>query len=837
MSEFKNLLEQFKPNSYDLVLDIYDIKQETFRGKCLITGTKTSSNHYIELHSKDLVYEKILINSNIADYTIKDGKVAILTEVNMNEECTIELHYKGLINDVMNGLYPSYFNYKNETEKILATQFESCYARQVFPCIDEPSAKSVFNLTLVHSSKYSAISNTKVRTATNQGKKTTTIFETTPIMSTYLLGFSCGKIHNISGTSKSGVEINVWSAKTIDKSYLQFSLDVSIKALDFYEEYFGVKFPLKKIDHIALPDFSSGAMENWGMITYREEALLVNDVSSIADKKSVAKVIAHELAHQWFGNLVTMKWWDDLWLNESFATYIEYVAVDYIFPEWKIWDDFLSNEVIYALSRDCFMHTQAVRTKVNKPDEISSIFDGAIVYAKGARLIAMINQYIGEQNFKIGLHNYFRHYKYSNADSDDLWGEFAKVTDLNIKEIIQPWLDKPGYPVVIAKNNSLTQKRFIMGSGKDEKSLWPIPLDSDNTIIPKILEDRSIKIKFNDNYRLNKNGISHFISSYGKDLYNNITANLISPKTSDIERLCFINEQLLLARSNYSKYSDLIKFIDLIKSESSYKLWEKFLVIVSEIDKIAIADKNSRELFNNFIDKLTKIHFNKLGVHGKEKENENTKQLRAIILTLRNKINDKTLQKIASIDYSNLKFEVGDPETRHVFLSAAVKSSVNIKLEKSMLEEYVKTQSPSLKSDIVAALSFSRNDEFIKNVFQSLLNPKIIKPQDLHLWVSYLFAKNKTRSITWDWIKANWSELERIYDGDNAIEAFPRIASRFMKTESELNDYVDFFKTNNNELISRSVDIGIEEIKQRIITTQKQKKEILRALNNLNPSI
>lgn len=833
MSKKSRLLDQFVPDNYEIKIDISKSSSGYFYGKTKIQGQMVSDSDFLLLHSRDLIYEFIKVNNKKVDFELHQDILKL--KIKGSRSLEIELVYKSKITDVMHGLYPSFFRYKNRKEIIYSTQLESSYARELFPCIDEPSAKACFKLTIVHSSKDKAISNTPIETMDQTKNIMTTQFEATPKMSTYLLAFACGKIHSISGYSKSGVKINSWSSLAISKSDLKFSLDVSIRALDFYENYFNFKFPLIKIDHVALPDFSSGAMENWGLITYREEAMIVNHLSSIDDKKSVAKVIAHELAHQWFGNLVTMKWWDDLWLNESFATYIEYEAVNYMFPKWNIWDDFLSHESIYALSRDCYENVQPVKVDVSDPDEISSIFDAAIVYAKGARLIGMIKSLIGEEYFKKGLTNYFNKFQYSNANSDDLWHEFNKVSGIDIKTIMQPWLTQPGYPVIFASKNSIKQQRFLL-NGKKSKLLWPIPLNSSSETLPDLLNQKSLKLNTGSIYNLNINGFGHFITCYDESTYSSKTKFIISSKSTRFDKLQFFTEEILLARAGIRKYIDLLEIIFQMKNEKDYVIWKKFSIVLNDISKLL--NKKEKLLLNNFINLITVNNYKALGIESRKDESSDVQQLRAVILSLRNKIRDIDFLNESTKIYKDKGVNIEDSETRGIILSATIKNEKNYKIVNNFLKKYPSTISPSLKANLIYAITSTSSDDIYKKIFTSLLDGEIIKPQDIPSWFNYIFAKRKLRKESWLWIKKNWPTLERIYKNDNSIDFFPKVVSRYFNTTSELNEYINFFEYKlDNQLITRSVQIGIEEIHQRIKIIKTQKKDLVEKLTNFKPTI
>ena len=349
MTKVPRLLDTFTPNHYNLTLDLTRAEEKEFSGTVIISGDSTSES--ILLHSKGLIIQSATIDNQPADVSFGEFDELRLSQPNLkNENHTIHIIFSGNITDAMHGLYPCYFTHDGIKKQLFATQFESHHAREVFPCVDEPAAKAEYDLTLITRPEITVLGNMPVKFQKENGDSLTTTFEKTPRMSSYLLAFVIGELHKKSARTKSGVEVNIWAIPAQNENTLDFALDIATRSIDFYDEYFGVKYPLPKSDHVALPDFSSGAMENWGLITYRESCLLADpELTPESSRRFIATVIAHELSHQWFGNLVTMNWWNDLWLNESFANMMEYVAIDALHPEWRMWEDFATNEVTAAL--------------------------------------------------------------------------------------------------------------------------------------------------------------------------------------------------------------------------------------------------------------------------------------------------------------------------------------------------------------------------------------------------------------------------------------------------------------------------------------------------------
>ena len=384
MQAVAHFIDTFVPEHYDLFLDL-NRSTKTFSGKVTITGEAKKTR--ISLHQKDLTIESAQVDGQDCAFTVNDEEEAVFVEVPATGEVNLTLTYTGKITDNMTGIYPSYYTVDGVKKEVISTQFESHFAREAFPSVDEPEAKATFDLAVKFDQEEGEIVLSNMPEIDVESRKETGIwkFDTTPRMSSYLLAFAAGDLQGVTAKTKNGTLVGVYSTKAHPLENLDFSLDIAVRAIEFYEDYYGVAYPIPQSLHIALPDFSSGAMENWGLVTYREVYLLVDENSTAQSRQTVALVVAHELAHQWFGNLVTMKWWDDLWLNESFANMMEYVCLDAIEPSWNIFEDFQTTGVPAALKRDATDGVQSVHVEVKHPDEINTLFDPAIVYAKLVR--------------------------------------------------------------------------------------------------------------------------------------------------------------------------------------------------------------------------------------------------------------------------------------------------------------------------------------------------------------------------------------------------------------------------------------------------------------------
>ncbi len=447
---------------------ILDPQKGSFRGDTLIQIDGMDDGCVLD--AVGLKIENVEVDDKIAQFRYDEskGKLSINTSGSR-----IHILYEGSIDSGMVGMYAA--GYKEV--KMLSTQLEAVGARRLFPCIDNPEHKATFNVSVSVPKRYDVISNTDPIRIEEQLTSKIVVFDETPIMSTYLLYIGVAEFQDIEDHAGKTI-VRVKTTKNANIEHAEQTLSYGIEFLQWLESYFGMPYVLAKLDLIAVPQFSSGAMENWGAITFREMYVIADKSSSTIVKRRIAEVTAHEIVHQWFGNLVTMKWWDDLWLNESFATFMAYKAVDAIYPDWNYWDDFLMQETGSALQEDSLQETHPVEAHVKDPNEIEQIFDH-ISYGKGGSILRMIEHYIGFNAFQDGLHSYLTKYAYKNAEGEDLWKALEESSGKNISAIMRTWVKQEGHPFVEAKliNGQLflQQKRFSL-AGQASDILWPIPL-------------------------------------------------------------------------------------------------------------------------------------------------------------------------------------------------------------------------------------------------------------------------------------------------------------------------------------------------------------------------
>ena len=481
----------------------------TFKGKETIKVNLKKNVKKIVLNSAELKINELSIITKKGEisskFKLNPNKEELYIDFNdkISGEIEIKIDFEGIHNDKMSGFYRSLHKFDNKIYNMVTTQFEAVDARRAFPCFDEPKAKATFDIELLVPTGLQTISNMPIKQKKKKIGKNLFIFDTTPIMSTYLLYLGVGDFDYLEDNLRK-TKMRVITPKG-KRNQGKIALDLAKKFLNYYENYFKIPFPLPKIDFIAIPDFASGAMENWGAITFREIDLLFDEKnSSKTNLHRIAEVIAHELAHQWFGNLVTMKWWNDLWLNESFATFMATKAVNDIFPEWEFENNFILDSVNSGMRLDSLKSSHPINVKVTNPSEVNEIFD-EISYDKGGSILRMLEDYIGKENFRNGLNIYLNRHKYGNTETNDLWKSLTETSKKPIKEIMDTWIQQVGYPIIETNLEdlklTLNQKRFLSMGNSSGKESWMIPLSirTEDKFISDIMKTNNYKLNIDNN--------------------------------------------------------------------------------------------------------------------------------------------------------------------------------------------------------------------------------------------------------------------------------------------------------------------------------------------------
>ncbi len=808
MGKIRRLLDYFVPQHYQLQLNI-EPEQSRFSGQ--VTATGETVGKQARLHSKDLDILSVKTEQNDSpDWRLSEDELIIDDTAN---EITVQ--FQGRLSDTaMNGLYLCKYRQDGHTCRLFATQFESHYARECFPCIDEPSAKATFDLSITVNSPdvQTVLSNMPGEQVNHTWR-----FQTTPKMSTYLLAFVGGNFVSKSDRTKRGVKVNVYATPAQPTGLLDYALDTAVKSVEFYEDYFGIDYPLPKLDNVALPDFSAGAMENWGLITYRESAMLADNNSAVDTRESVAITITHEIAHQWFGNLVTMAWWDDLWLNESFASLMEHIVTDRLHPEYHVMDDFQASDVFYALTRDSLAGVQAVRQTVGSPDEIATLFDGAIVYIKGERLMKMLRRLIGEEQFRRALRHYFTKHKYGNTVADDLWQAMSEVSKLDIAQLMKSWLTEPGYPIITAdliKPKRLRLKQAPLHADSPVETR-PVPLFCNLPDVPKLMTEPEIvlNVPTDQTIQLNVGGDGHYLTEYDDQLFAGLRRRFSNLGT--IDKIELLQESFFLSQLGRRDISQQLDLLSEAGHETNQAIIGKVAGLTAGLDRLVDLNSDEQAALRQFVSGLFKGQFTR--IFQDHTDDINDTKARPIILSRLVYARDE--QAIAYCDdlYQQHVADISqiDSNLRSVVLSAEVRLARPGVFDQ-LWELYLSVQDVELRLDICSALTATTDLSQADKLLTGSTVTTLIRPQDNYYFISGLMVNRYTRSTAWCWVRHNWSWIEEVFGGDMNYDSYVQVAGHHLSTDDQLVEYDNFFRGINTPALSRTIKLGHNDIVRRL---------------------
>jgi len=660
----------------------------------------------------------------------------------------LEIEFNGKVSDNFTGLYKASYG----DGYILSTHLEAVQARKVFPCVDHPAFKAVFRLQVRTDPNLSVISNMPVESETEEGGKKTFTFKKTPKMSTYLLYLGVGKFVQEKGQHGQTNLYAAYADRPTGKINTGFSFEATRKVLDYYESYFGIPFQLPKLHNVAVPEFAYGAMENWGAITYREILLHVDKDTSIRAKKSVAHVIAHEIAHMWFGDLVTMKWWDDLWLNESFATFMDYKSTDRAYPDWKVWQDFVRTSTSGAMGRDSLTKTHPIMANVRDPEEIEELFD-EISYGKGASILRMIEAYIGSENFKRGVAQYLQKFRYSNASGHDLWSNLQEASGTDVSRIMEGWISQEGFPVVkfslTGNKLVLEQERFLL-TGGTSKQIWPIPvtMNVDGKTQLLLLDKKKSEVNLPTtpkSLKINVDQTGFYVVQYdGKALQDLVWKGRLSP----FDRWGLINDAKAFLLSGRMPFKEYLNLVEKHQNEEEY------------LPAIELSDQLSF-LYQMAPSKLaeTSRKFHSAGLKIFEtKKDDNSTTLKGVIAA-RLTLLDDAYAKSAGSKFKDLASV--EPDMKRSVVMGYARSSNDYD---GLISRYTKSTTDEERLRFLEGLVSFKNPELIAKTLDFALSGKV-KRQDVRNVILYATSNPDGRTVVWQWFKKNMTKLEAMYAG------------------------------------------------------------------------
>ena len=779
--------------NYKLFIDI-DSTKHKFEGTGNITGKWDGT--FIELDSVELDIHQVSINGMKAEFEL--DKIAnklkfMLPEGNFNAEIT----YSGQIPKLLTGFYTASYN----GGEVFTTQFESTGARRMFPCLDRPNAKARFQLSVKIDSNLEAISNTPVEQIEKNGKRKIVTFEITPIMSTYLVYVGVGKFRSRSRKSER-VEI-ILSAPEGYLTKSDFPINIASRTLSLLQSYFGIIYPLPKLHLIYVPEFSAGAMENWGAITFRDYYLSIDQTTSSANYKAIAEVIAHELVHQWFGNLVTMDWWNDLWLNESFATFLSYKMIDKIYPEWNpVADQFTRTGL--ALFNDSLINTHPIDVKVDNPGQISQIFDN-ISYGKGAAILRMIETYLGETNFKKGLRKYIIANMYKNAKGSELWNSLEKESKVPVSKIMSRWIEKPGYPVIIAtiESDLLKLEQFRFKLNGLEKDAWPVPLSvkTENGNIVHLMETESVNLDSTSIITLNRNTSGFYRVLYRGKLLPEVLSKISSMDM--FEKWGILNDYYSFLSSSLIDFEDYLKVLASFKNDMDPMVLKEISSQILKIHYIRPDAKEFRDFALSYLEWATK----NLGERLTE-EAPDISIARGAVAMARAVIDSSYAMKIS---HNFAHFSLLDPDMKLAYAVAYAssygKTSRNFN---EMMKVYNEATAEEDKLKIITALGWMQSEEPLNNVVSAIEKGEIKKQNVIRFYTACSHNVSARKFLAKN-MKGIVENLRVFYSGSRYTSAFIEDSLPYLSLNGDMTTLNMLESINGDDIVN-----GIERAKEII---------------------
>jgi aminopeptidase N len=751
---------------------------------------------------------------------------------------TLAIRYTGVLNDKLRGFYLS----KTKARNYAVTQFEPTDARRAFPSFDEPALKATYDISLIVDVADTAISNTNIisdKPGPVAGKHTLR-FATTPKMSTYLVAFLVGDFKCTEGKSD-GVPIRACS--TPDKVELtKFALESAKYVLHYYDSYFGIKYPMPKLDMVALPDFEAGAMENFGCITYRETDLLTDSkTGDIPSKKRVAVVVAHEMAHQWFGDMVTMQWWDNLWLNEGFATWMETKPVAEWKPEWNFSQDDAQG-LDETLNLDAQKTTRTIRATASTRDEINEMFDG-IAYGKAGAVIGMVENYLGKEVFRQGVHNYLQAHLYANATAEDFWNAQTANSHLPVDRIMSSFVTQPGVPLLTlserqASNVPVVQSRFFLSStataGKDQRWTVPVCLKTSGQPICRVLtpEDSSIPIPMDVGlpmFYANAGGKGYYRTAYTPMQYKAIVAKAEDALTPP-EKIGLLGDRWALVRSGKGTVGDYLDLVLALKQDPNAAVLDTVHQQMEKIDSDIATDEDRTQLAAVLRRQFEPVY----AALGSPVKNESfdRQQLRGTLFEILGAAHDPAvLAQAQALTARTFAVENKKDKTLDTTLSdAAVLVSAgngDAALYDKVLAVSRNSGDPGEKVDALRTLARFQNPVLVERTLDYATSGEV-RNQDSWVVLVALLRHRETRGLAWDYIQKNWDKVHAQLTVSSGAEVV-RATGSFCAVQQR-DEVLNFFATHKVEASERTLAKAVDSINDCIQLRSAQENDFHRWL-------
>ncbi|PYI30864.1 hypothetical protein BP00DRAFT_345294 [Aspergillus indologenus CBS 114.80] len=859
------------PVHYDVSLfDLQFSGSWGYDGVIRVKARVTRPTKEIVLNSKEIEVQKVEIHGE--DGT-KLSEASEITYDGPSERVTfkfpseiapsnilLSVHFTGTMNNAMAGFYRSKYTpvvepagdtpKEGDFHYMLSTQFESCDARRAFPCFDEPNLKATFDFEIEVPTGQTALSNMPIkdeRAGRKPGLKVVS-FERTPVMSTYLLAWAVGDFEYVEAMTErkyqgKSIPVRVYTTRGL-KEQARFALECAHRTVDYFSEIFEIEYPLPKADLLAVHEFAMGAMENWGLVTYRTTAVLFEEgKSDTRYKNRIAYVVAHELAHQWFGNLVTMDWWNELWLNEGFATWVGWLAVDHFYPEWNIWSQFVAEGVQQAFQLDSLRASHPIEVPVRNALEVDQIFDH-ISYLKGSSVIRMLSDHLGRQTFLRGVAAYLKAHAYGklanatslrisgNATTNDLWSALSKASNQDVTSFMDPWIRKIGFPVITITEEpgriNIRQNRFLStGDAKPEEdeTTWWIPLGiqsarevSDTNKGALVSKSDSVPgVGQESFYKMNKNLSGFYRTNYPAARLAKLGQALDLLSTED--KIGLIGDAAALAVSGNGTTTALLSLLSGFKEEKNYLIWSQISTSIGNLRSVFAQNNSVSSGLKKFTLELVSLAAEEVGWEFKPEDDYLTVQLRKLLIGMACHAGHKDMISEATRRFQlwNTAKDKNAVHTnlRSVIFGVIVSEGGNQEYA-SVKEEYLRTDSVDGKEICLGALGRTKNPDLVRDYLDFVFSDKVAI-QDIHNGALSLASNSSTRHLLWEYMKTHWDMVESRLSTNNVVfERFVRMGLSKFADHTIETDISAFFQDKDTSAYDRALVIVADSIRTNV---------------------
>ncbi|UVT15838.1 MAG: M1 family metallopeptidase [Nitrospira sp.] len=834
------------PARYDLRLEP-DLTTGIFQGQATVAVSVSQTTQTILLNAVDLVITSAVVegsNGRRFEASIELEPSTQRVRLSCKQPVTpgewrLSLSFHGKLNDQLRGFYRStYKDSSGATQTLAATQFEATDARRAFPCWDEPDFKAVFATTLVVDPQLTALSNTSTASEALENDKKVVRFADTIKMSTYLVVFVVGRLEATEPVWVGKTPLRLWTVPG-KKPLTPFGQDIAAASLNFFQTYYAMPYPGDKLDLVAIPDFASGAMENLGAITFRETALLVDQrTGSHAELERVADVVAHENAHMWFGDLVTMAWWNGLWLNEAFATFMEMLAVDAWRPEWKRWETF-SVARAAAFSVDGLHSTRPIEYPVHAPKDADAMFD-ILTYEKGASVLRMLEQHIGFTAFRDGVRQYLRTHAYGNADTNDLWTALGTVAKQPVPELMNGWIFQPGFPLVTVDVRGqellLSQQRFTyVSQGQSAEQIWQIPLQIRLSIGERTEHRRVLLTERETSIGIPAGVTSVLVNEGGHGFYrvrhrDPLLQQLLDQgldRLAAIERFALVSDAWATTQAGVMPLSEYLQLTAHFKGERDKNVWIVLLDSFSYLNRLITSE--DRATLEAFVRERVGAAVNDLGWDPQPKESDLLRQLRGDLLGALGRMgNDLATQQQATERYQRY---LNDPSTADSNVVPALVAILAHTGDGARYDEFLAlyrtASTPQEERRYLFSLASFRHKELLARTLARTINGEI-RTQDAPFVVGALMMNVYGREVAWDFVRANWDHMDRLYPKQGLRRMCAGIAG--LATPELEQDVREFFTARKIDLGGKTLDQYLEQLRIAVAFREREGRTLKAAL-------